>query len=145
MMVETVTGPIALERLGRTLMHEHLFISFAGAEFDPNRACSTARIHRGGGPPPRAAAQRARGAQLRRSLSHRARPRRSDDEGDLREIRNERRLHHRLLFRGMGLPVYWRARTVEEIAELYIREITHGIGETGVKAGAIKVATGAPG
>jgi phosphotriesterase-related protein len=44
----------------------------------------------------------------------------------------------------MGLPVYWRARTVEEIAELYIREITRGIGTTGVKAGAIKVATGAP-
>jgi phosphotriesterase-related protein len=47
-------------------------------------------------------------------------------------------------FEEMGLPVYWRARTEEEIAELYIREITHGIGTTGVKAGAIKVATGAP-
>jgi phosphotriesterase-related protein len=44
----------------------------------------------------------------------------------------------------MGLPVYWRARTAEEIAELYIREITVGIGDTGVRAGAIKVATGAP-
>ncbi|MER9477070.1 hypothetical protein NKI60_32290 [Mesorhizobium sp. M0520] len=43
-----------------------------------------------------------------------------------------------------GLPVYWRARTVDEIAELYVREITHGIGDTGVKAGAIKVSTGAP-
>src|SRR6185437_13570450 len=48
-------------------------------------------------------------------------------------------------FEMMGLPVYWRARTVDEIAELYIREITHGIGTTGVRAGAIKVATGAPG
>ena len=47
-------------------------------------------------------------------------------------------------FEAMGLPVYWRARTTEEIAELYIREITHGIGTTGVRAGAIKVATGAP-
>ena len=47
-------------------------------------------------------------------------------------------------FELMGLPVYWRARTVEEIAELYIREITHGIGSTGIRAGAIKVATGAP-
>ena len=47
-------------------------------------------------------------------------------------------------FEAMGLPVYWRARTAEEIAELYIREITQGIGNTGVKAGAIKVATGAP-
>jgi len=47
-------------------------------------------------------------------------------------------------FEAMGLPFYWRARTVEEIAELYIREITRGIGDTGVRAGAIKVATGAP-
>src|SRR4030095_7171905 len=47
-------------------------------------------------------------------------------------------------FEERGLPVYWRSRTVDEIAELYIREITHGIGETGIKAGAIKVATGAP-
>jgi len=45
-------------------------------------------------------------------------------------------------FEEMGLPIYWRARTVTEIAELYIRELTHGIGTTGVKAGAIKVATG---
>ena len=47
-------------------------------------------------------------------------------------------------FELMGLPVYWRARTAEEIAELYIREITQGIGTTGIRAGAIKVATGAP-
>lgn len=47
-------------------------------------------------------------------------------------------------FEAMGLPSYWRARSVEEIAALYIREITHGIGETGIKAGAIKVGTGAP-
>ena len=33
---------------------------------------------------------------------------------------------------------------MEEIAELYIREIEKGIGTTGVRAGAIKVATGAP-
>ncbi len=38
-------------------------------------------------------------------------------------------------FEEMGLPVYWRARTVGEIAELYIREITHGIGTSGIKAG----------
>lgn len=44
----------------------------------------------------------------------------------------------------LGLPTYWRARNVEEITELFVREITHGIGDTGVKAGAIKVSTGSP-
>ena len=35
MHIQTVTGPIGLDQLGRTLMHEHLFIAFSGAEFDP--------------------------------------------------------------------------------------------------------------
>jgi phosphotriesterase-related protein len=47
-------------------------------------------------------------------------------------------------FEQMGLPSYWRARSADEIAALYVREITQGIGDTGIKAGAIKVATGAP-
>ena len=36
MQVQTVLGPIGLDQLGRTLMHEHLFIAFPGAEFDPS-------------------------------------------------------------------------------------------------------------
>ena len=35
MQIQTVTGPVALDSLGRTLMHEHLFIAFPGAQFDP--------------------------------------------------------------------------------------------------------------
>ena len=35
MKVQTVLGPIDVDQLGRTLMHEHLFIAFPGAEFDP--------------------------------------------------------------------------------------------------------------
>ena len=35
MAVQTVTGPIPVEALRRTLMHEHLFIAFTGAEYDP--------------------------------------------------------------------------------------------------------------
>ena len=34
MTVQTVTGAIATADLGRTLMHEHLYIAFSGAEFD---------------------------------------------------------------------------------------------------------------
>ncbi len=35
MKIQTVTGPIDLDQLGRTLMHEHLFIGFHGVEYDP--------------------------------------------------------------------------------------------------------------
>jgi phosphotriesterase-related protein len=39
--------------------------------------------------------------------------------------------------------VYWRARDPEEIAELYVQELTDGVANTGgIRAGAIKAATG---
>jgi phosphotriesterase-related protein len=144
MMVQTVTGPIPLERLGRTLMHEHLFIAFAGAEFDP-----TAKFDRAGF----IAEAVRRLVQLRtehgvRSFVDPCPIELGRDVTMMKEISEKSGMHiictTGFYFEEMGLPVYWRPRTVDEIAELYIREITHGIGETGIKAGAIKVATGAP-
>jgi phosphotriesterase-related protein len=144
MMVETVTGPIPLERLGRTLMHEHLFISFPGAEYDPlatvDRAAFVAEAVR-------------RLVELRnehgvRSFVDPCPIELGRDAAVMKEISEKSGMHiictTGFYFEEMGLPVYWRARTVDEIAELYVREITHGIGDTGIKAGAIKVATGAP-
>ena len=33
-IVNTVTGPVDSSQLGRTLIHEHLYISFEGSEYD---------------------------------------------------------------------------------------------------------------
>lgn len=41
-----------------------------------------------------------------------------------------------------GIPYTFRSMKREEIVELYIKEITEGIGETGIRAGVIKIATG---
>src|SRR5579872_1993471 len=125
-------------------MHEHLFIAFAGAEFDPmamfDRAGFIAE-----------AAKRLR--ELRevhgvRSFVDPCPIELGRDAAMMAEIAERSEMNvictTGFYFEAMGLPVYWRARTVDEIAELYIREITHGIGNTGVRAGAIKVATGAP-
>jgi phosphotriesterase-related protein len=145
MQVQTVTGPIPLDALGRTLMHEHLFIAFPGAEFDP-----TATRDR----PGFVAEAVKRLLQLReehgvRSFVDPCPIELGRDAALMREIAEKSEMNvictTGFYFELMGLPVYWRARTVEEIAELYIREITQGIGTTGVRAGAIKVATGAPG
>jgi phosphotriesterase-related protein len=144
MMVQTVTGPIPVERLGRTLMHEHLFIAFPGAEFDP-----TAKFDRAGF----IAEAVRRLVQLRtehgvRSFVDPCPIELGRDVTVMKEISEKSGMNiictTGFYFEEMGLPVYWRSRSVDEIAELYIREITHGIGETGIKAGAIKVATGAP-
>ncbi len=144
MQVQTVTGSIPLSALGRTLTHEHLFIAFSGAEFDP-----TAIFDRAGFVAE--AVKRLR--QLReehgvRSFVDPCPIELGRDAGMMKEIAEKSEMNvvctTGFYFEMLGLPFYWRARTPEEIAELYIREITHGIGNTGVKAGAIKVATGAP-
>jgi phosphotriesterase-related protein len=144
MQVQTVTGPIGLDQLGRTLMHEHLFIAFPGAEFDPSAVFDRAGFVA-------EAVQRLK--QLRtehgvRSFVDPCPIELGRDAALMREIAEKSEMNivctTGFYFEAMGLPVYWRARTVEEITELYIREITHGIGTTGIRAGAIKVATGAP-
>ncbi len=144
MQVQTVLGPIGLDQLGRTLMHEHLFIAFPGAEFDPD-----AKLDR----PAFTAEAVKRLRQLReehgvRTFVDPCPIELGRDAGMMAEIAEKSGMNvvctTGFYFEDMGLPVYWRARTVEEIAALYIREITQGIGDTGVKAGAIKVATGAP-
>jgi phosphotriesterase-related protein len=144
MHVQTVTGPIGLDQLGRALMHEHLFIAFPGAEFDPtatfDRSAFVAE-----------AVRRLRQLRTEHGVRTFVDPcpiELGRDAALMKEIAEKSEMNvvctTGFYFEEMGLPVYWRARTVEEIAELYIREITRGVGSTGVKAGAIKVATGAP-
>ena len=144
MNVQTVTGPIGLDQLGRTLMHEHLFIAFSGVEFDPSVSFDRAGIVS-------EAVRRLK--QLRtehgvRSFVDPCPIELGRDAALMREIAEKSEMNvvctTGFYFEEMGLPIYWRARTAEEIAELYIREITQEIGTTGVKAGAIKAATGAP-
>ena len=143
-MVQTVTGAIPISALGRTLMHEHLFIAFAGAEFDPTASFDRAAFIA-------EAARRLRELREVHGVSSFVDPcpiELGRDAAMMKEISEQSGVHiictTGFYFEEMGLPPYWRARTTEEIAELYIREITHGIGTTGIRAGAIKVATGAP-
>jgi phosphotriesterase-related protein len=144
MHVQTVTGPISLDQLGRTLMHEHLFVAFPGAEFDPtatfDRPAFVAE-----------AVRRLRQLRTEHGVTTFVDPcpiELGRDAALMREIAEKSEMNvvctTGFYFEEMGLPVYWRARGVREIADLYIREITHGIGTTGIRAGAIKVATGAP-
>ncbi|CDX14782.1 putative hydrolase [Mesorhizobium sp. ORS 3324] len=142
--VQSVTGPISIQRLGRTLMHEHIFIAFPGAWFDPfvkfdrpalieEAVTRLVKLRAEYGvctlvdPCP---IELGRDVMIMKEVSERAEVQIICTTG--------------FYYQERGLPIYWRARTVDEIAELYIREINHGIGDTGVRAGAIKVSTGAP-
>ncbi len=140
--VQTVLGPIEVGDLGRTLMHEHLLASFPGVEFDA--------LH----PFDRDGFVRLAVARLRdlkafgvRSFVDPCPIELGRDVALFAEISEKAEINivctTGFYFEAWGLPVYWRMRTVEEIAELYVREIEIGGGNTKIRAGAIKVATDA--
>jgi len=140
MSVQTVLGPVETSKLGFTLSHEHIAASSAGIwqawpELFGGRArfVSTAVD------------------QLKRAK----------DEGvdtiidcttiDLgRDIRLMQKIARRSGMQVVAATGHWldpsntmRARTVEELADFFMREITVGIEGTDIKAGIIKVANGA--
>ncbi|MCP4040324.1 MAG: phosphotriesterase-related protein [bacterium] len=143
----TVTGTIAPSQLGKTLMHEHLVIGYPGFDSDtlnpgPNRDERVARcIDRIG--------------ELEdlgfRSLLD---PCPSDLGRDVELMAKVAQQTGFQIICATGLykqaeggHPYWHTRAAfgsakDAMAELFIKEITEGIGETGVRAGIIKVATG---
>ena len=142
--VQTVTGPVDAADLGRTLVHEHIRISYYGEELDPryswDRAETVARAVDKMGelldagfrtfvdPCP---IELGRDPELYAEISARSGMRIVCTTGFYTE------------HLWSGLPFYWRARDPEEIAELYVRELVEGIAGTGgIRAGAIKAATG---
>jgi phosphotriesterase-related protein len=139
--VQTVLGPIPVEQLGVSLMHEHLVIGWPGWVFDPlarfDRSKVSAmlieRLHElktlgvstfvdpcpielGRNPELAAEVAEATGMQIICATG----------------LYNNR----------LGIPVYFRQRSADEVAEIFIRELTEGIGSSGIRAGLIKCATG---
>lgn len=144
MMVQTVTGPIPVQKLGRTLMHEHLFIAFPGAWLDPIAKFDRSQVIE-------EATKRLVKLRTECGLRTFVDPCPIEIGRDvtiMKEISEKSGVHvvctTGFYTEQLGLPSYWRFRTVDEIAEFYIHEIIHGIGSTGIRPGAIKVSTGAP-
>lgn len=147
MEIQTVTGVTTPESLGRTLMHEHLLIGFPGWESDPaNLGESPAEqfdicVDR---------------IEEMRSLGFRSML--DPCPNDLgRDVELMAKVAQKTGFQivcatglykeAEGGAAYWKFRGqlgggVDAMAELFIRELTEGIGETGIRAGIIKLATG---
>ena len=145
--INTVLGPIAPEELGVTLMHEHIIYGAAGWYADNTVAPFD------------------REAVIKSSLSVMKTLKRyglqtfvdatANDTGRdadlLKEISAKSGVNvvcaTGLYTEAEGASPYFRLRTqagdaTSEICELFMKEITEGIGTTKVKAGVIKVATG---
>src|SRR3954447_15476419 len=141
--VQTVLGPVDTNQLGPTLVHEHVRVSYPGEQLDPassadRKACVDTAVERmhglaeqgvktfvdpcpidlGRDPELLADVARQSGMQIVCSTGF--------------------YLEH------IGIPYYWRVRSVQEIAEFYLHEIENGIGETGITPGCIKIASGDP-
>jgi phosphotriesterase-related protein len=146
-VIHTVTGTTTPEALGTTLMHEHLVIGYPGweahtSEPGPSRREIVARCVD--------QIEEMKAAGIRAMLD--------PCPNDLgRDVELMAEVASRTGFQiicatglykeSEGGTAYWHFRknfgpVVDAMAELFVRELTEGIGETGIKAGIIKVATG---
>jgi phosphotriesterase-related protein len=145
--LQTVTGAIRPDDLGRTLMHEHLLIAHPGSEADTVN------------PGPDAAERVARCVDRIEEIKALGFTSMLDPcPSDLgRDVELMAKVAQRTGFQiicatglykqSEGSYPYWHMRsnfgsTVDAMAEIFVRDIEEGIGSTGVRAGIIKVATG---
>lgn len=148
-MVNTVLGPLPAEKLGTTLMHEHFAFAYPGWYADATMYPENWKAAYKTG---LQVIKAAKGVGIKTIVD--ATP---NDTGG----RNPELYKKLAKATGMniicstglyteheGSPAYWKTRVIwgtditQLISEMFIREITQGIGKTGVKAGVIKVGTG---
>ena len=145
--VNTVTGPLPVDELGVTLMHEHIVIGYPGWEADS--------LH----PGPKRDEIIAVAVDKIQSMQDLGVQSMLDPcPNDLgRDVELAAEVSSRTGFNiicatglykeNEGGFAYWHftralGRGVEAMAELFIHELSQGIGDTGIKPGIIKVATG---
>lgn len=141
--IQTVTGSIGFDELGKTLMHEHIFVAFPGAEFDPRYRFDRDEFIG------RAVVRLKKLAEFGvKTLVDPCPIELGRDVRLLREVSEKSGVQiicaTGFYYEAAGIPSYWRHMPAEEIAGLYIREIEQGIDGTDIRAGIIKCATGAP-
>lgn len=141
--VQTVTGRVLPEALGRTLIHEHVLVGFPGWELDAlaprfDRAEAMARAID--------QMQQLRDLGVGTFVD----PCPMDlgrDVEFLAELSQKSGLQivctTGAYFEAEGITHTFRHLPVEEITAIYIKEISEGVGDTGIRAGAVKIATGA--
>ncbi|MCP4120510.1 MAG: phosphotriesterase-related protein [Bacteroidetes bacterium] len=146
--INTVTGPISPDDLGVTLMHEHICFGYPGWDGDESIAPFNRELIVDNG------------VELLNPLKEFGVKSYVDattiDNGRFPEIYQEisEKTGINIICstgyytEGEGAPAYWNFRkmlgdVVSEITELFIKEINVGIGNTGIKAGVIKIGSSA--
>jgi phosphotriesterase-related protein len=145
--VNTVLGPVSADELGMTLMHEHLVFAYLGWECDAlappyDREVATTTCVE--------ALKEAKDCGLKTLVDATATDMGRDVE--LQKMVSDRLGINIICSTGFytekyGKSGYFKFRSqiydiTTELCETMVKEITQGIGDTGVKAGVIKVSTG---
>ncbi len=144
-LINTVTGTIAPDQLGRTLMHEHVFVEYGGPSADclpSGRKFNTIAARCAGF-----------GDGIRKCGVATVVDPTTVDLGRnpllLKEVAARTGLTVICATGIYSIAAYLRVRrelggSNEAVTELFIKELTEGIDDTGIKAGIIKVVTGHP-
>jgi phosphotriesterase-related protein len=141
MTVMSVTGPVKPEELGRVLVHEHIVIGAEGQELDPQAAPDRREIVA------IAVDQLQKIKELGVTAIVDPCPIELGRDPELYAEVSERSgvkiiFATGFYYEALGIPQYWRARDADEIGDFYLRELTDGVGKTGLRPGVIKSATG---
>ena len=140
MPINSVLGPIKVEDLGSTLIHEHLGVGWPGWELDHkdfDRKKDGQKVTK-------------RLKEIRelgiRSIVDPCPMELGRDPvfaAEMSEASGVQIVVATGLYNdALGIPMHFRLMDVDGIAECYAREIQDGIGKTGIKAGIIKTASG---
>jgi phosphotriesterase-related protein len=148
-VIRTVLGDVGSDRAGVTLAHEHILYAYPGADLDHRTQFDFEEV-----------ADQIAGV-LREGLD-------DSNVSTIVEMTPVEVYRHPPLMRAvsersgvniiavtgffpesMGIPYYWRRQTIEELTEFFVTDLTKGMmfqaRQTGIKAGAIKIATGGEG
>ncbi len=140
--VNTVLGPLAVEDLGRTLVHEHVLIGFPGWFMDARqptfkRSEAMKRVVD--------AFQELHGHGVRTVID----PCPMDLGRDVEftaEVSQKSGINlicaTGCYVEDMGIPWTMNQLPIEAVTEIFIKEIEEGVGDTGIRCGVIKIATG---
>src|SRR5882724_536758 len=142
--VNTVTGTCTPDELGRSLVHEHLLIGYPGWQMDAlaPKFRRTDALHRG---VDRMHELREFGVKTFLDPCPMDLGRDVEFMAEVSELSGMRIVCTTGAYKqNEGLTYTFGALPVEDITEIYVKELTEGIGESGIKAGLVKVATGAP-
>lgn len=137
--VQTVLGEVRAGDLGPTLTHEHLFVGWPGWDLDPtvpDQKDEQFEVLVG-----RLAAAHEAGV---RTIVDASPAELGRDATFLKRVSEATGIHvvasTGYYHEAWGLPVYLKMRSVDDLTEILLHELTTGIGG-GVRAGAIKVAS----